>query len=188
VRAPATTSAPPPVLDAMLAELLGAVGLLAPPPLFSRFADALCAAIDAGVQHTVRAQQIQQGRGTLPAVVEYLAVADRHVNYASFAYLLLIITEAAPTVAVLPRIDRAVMAASRAIRIANDLASVDRDRAAGRLNILLLQDPAGVAASQRRIGRYARLHDHLLREVAEAGVLHRSLHIALAVYRVTDLR
>ena len=89
-----------------------------------------------------------------------------------------------------PRIDKALVAASRAIRIANDLASVDRDRAEGRLNLLLLP-PAGtadIAALERQVDRYVRLHDHLLRDVADAGVLRRSLHVAVAVYRVTDLR
>ncbi|GAA3221760.1 terpene synthase family protein [Dactylosporangium siamense] len=190
VRATDAPSAPAPALDAMLAELLAELRLAKAPTLLARFADALCAAIDAGVQHTVRAQQIQQGRAGAPTVVEYLAVAEHHVNYRSFAYLLLILAKASPTAVKSSRIDKALVAASRAIRIANDLASVDRDRAAGRLNVLLLQrlDVVDVAAFERRIDRYVRLHDDLLRDVVEASVLRRSLHVAVAVYRVTDLR
>ncbi|MET7426789.1 terpene synthase family protein [Dactylosporangium sp. NPDC005555] len=190
VRTTAATSAPAPMLDAMLAELLAELRLANAPTLLARFTDALCDAIDAGVEHTLRAQRIQQGHAGAPTVVDYLAVAESHVNYRSFAYLLLILAEAPPAAVPSPRVDKALVAASRAIRIANDLASVDRDRAAGRLNVLLLRqvDAAGIAAFERRIDRYVRLHDDLLRDAAEAGVLRRSLHVAVAVYRVTDLR
>ncbi len=177
-------------LDTMLAELLAEPPVTEAPALLARFADALCTAIDTGVQHTIRAQRMRQGRAGAPTVVEYLSVAGHHVNYASFAYLLLILTGARPAAAS-PRVGTALMAASRAIRIANDVASVDRDRAAGRLNIVLLRQPAdaaGIAAFGRRIDRYVQLHDRLLRDVADTGVLSRSLHVAVAVYRTADLR
>jgi hypothetical protein len=189
VRTPAAAGAPPGTLDAMIAELIGEFRLFGAPALLARFTDALCTAIDAGVEHTLRAQQIRQGRAGVPTVEEYLTVAGRHINYDSFAYALLILARASPATAAAPRIGMALSAASRAIRIANDLASLDRDRAEGRLNIALLSPGRTAAATfEYRIGHYVRLHDHLLRDAAEAGVLCRSLHAAVEVYRVTDLR
>ncbi len=190
VRTATATSTPAGTLEAMLAEIVIELRSVGPPALLARFDDALCTAISTGVQHTVRAQQLRQGRAGAPTAVEYLAVAGHHINYCSFAYALLILTRATPTAPAAQRIDKALVAASRAIRIANDLASVDRDRAEGRLNIVLLPpaDTVDIAALERQVDRYVRLHDRLLRDAAGAGVLRRSLHTAVAVYRVTDLR
>ncbi|MEV0133092.1 terpene synthase family protein [Dactylosporangium sp. NPDC050688] len=190
VRTATAASTPTRTIEAMLAEIVIELRSVGPPALLARFDDALCTAISTGVQHTVRAQQLRQGRAGAPTAVEYLTVAGHHINYCSFAYALLILTRATPTAAAAQRIDKALVAASRAIRIANDLASADRDRAEGRLNIVLLPpaDTVDIAALERQVDRYVRLHDRLLRDTADAGVLRRSLHTAVAVYRVTDLR
>lgn len=190
VRATTAISTPTRPLEAMLAGIVVELRSVGPPALLARFDDALCTAISTGVQHTVRAQQLRQGRAGAPTAVEYLAVAGHHINYCSFAYALLILTRATPAAAAAQRIDKALVAASRAIRIANDLASADRDRAEGRLNIVLLPpaDTVDIAALERQVDRYVRLHDRLLRDTADAAVLRRSLHTAVAVYRVTDLR
>lgn len=184
-------SMPPHVLETMLAELIESLrAAAAAPTLLTRFADALCIAIDTGVQHTLHAKEIRQGRAAAPTVVEYLAVAGHHVNYRSFAYALLMLAGPDPAADLGTRTDMALIAASRAVRIANDLRSVDRDRAAGRLNIMLLPSSAAanVGALERQVDRYVRLHDHLLPDVTQAGVLRRSLRVAVGIYRVTDLR
>ncbi|MGI5243035.1 terpene synthase family protein [Dactylosporangium sp. CA-139066] len=187
--APAGSGAPH-VLETMLAELVESLrAASASPALLHRFSDALCVAIDTGVQHTVRAQAIRQRRAAAPTVVEYLSVAAHHVNYRSFAYALLILAGPDPASVAGARTDMALTAAARAVRIANDLRSVDRDRAAGRLNVMLLPPGAmDAAALERQIDHYVRLHDRLLRDVAEADVLRRSLRVAVGIYRVTDLR
>jgi hypothetical protein len=178
------------LLEAMLAELLGELRSAArAPALATRFTDALCAAIDTGVRHTVLAQQIRDGHARPPTALEYLTVASHHVGYRGFAYALLMLARPTPATAAVQRTDMALTAASRAIRIANDLRSVDRDRAAGRLNILLLPT-GGLNAGElaRQADRYVRLHGRLLRGVAAADVLRRSLRLAVGVYRDSDLR
>jgi hypothetical protein len=180
-------------LDAMLADLVEALqATSADPAVLTRFAGSLCDAVHAGIEHTVRAQQIRHDRAPMPGVVEYLAVASRHINYRSFAYALMLLAIPGPAGRSLTLIDEALGAASRAVRLANDLRSVDADRAAGRLNVLLLPyhdgTPIDVAAVERRIGCDVRLHDRLLRDVPGAGVLRRSLRVATGIYRITDLR
>jgi hypothetical protein len=88
------------------------------------------------------------------------------------------------------------------VRLANDLRSAARDRAAGTLNVLDLRTVDGRAVTPRlvagEIGRRRRAHDGALRRVADpltdpdlagaARALTRSLRLALDLYRLTDLR
>ena len=117
-------------------------------------------------------------------VERYLDVASRDVNYRSFAYaLLLLIGDGYP-----PNVDAILDPASRAVRLANDLRTVERDRAAGRRNILDFEDRASVA---RRIRTELRRHDRLLRDLRPGPArraLHRGVRVAVGLYAVGDLR
>ncbi len=164
----------------------------------ARLTDALCDAVRAGVEHAALGREVWLGRVRPPSVADYLAIASRDVNYRSFAYGLTLLCGERLDGAVLVRIDRALVPASRAVRLANDLRSVERDRAARRLNVLMLRADDGsavrVAGVRRQIRDQVRRHDRLLRKIpvtdtkASVAALMNSLRVAVGVYRVADLR
>lgn len=165
------------------------------PALLEAFTAALRDAVRAGVDQAVLHQQVRAGRRPPPAVGEYLVTATRDVNYRSFAYAVTLLTGARPGGAALQAIDRALTPASRAVRLANDLRSVHRDRAAGRFNVLTLRQDHGApvhpGAVRRAIHGEVRRHDGLLRAAGTAGhvaTLTNSLHVAVGVYRLADVR
>jgi hypothetical protein len=147
-------------------------------------------------------RQVYAGRRAPPAAGEYLATAARDVNYASFAYAAALLAGcraeggAAESGAALPAIERALAPAGRAVRLANDLRSVRRDRIAGRFNVLALRHrdgaPVRPGTVRRAIRTAVRRHDRLLRAPdAAAGcgpLLTNALHVAVGVYRLADLR
>jgi hypothetical protein len=175
--------------DGPLAEILAA---------FRRYGDtthlveALCDAMDAAVEQAARDPAV------LPSPDEYLAVASRDINYRSFAHALVLLVGGTRPAAVLRAVDAALEPASRAVRLANDLRTVDRDLAAGRLNVLSLRHPNGgpvrVATVVRQIADAVRHHDQLLgakglsADPAIAAALRNSLHVAIGLYRAGDLR
>jgi hypothetical protein len=164
----------------------------------ARLTDALRDAVCAGVEHAVLGREVWLGGAQQPSTADYLALASRDVNYRSFAYGLALLCGERLDGTVLLRIDGALAPASRAIRLANDLRSVGRDRAARRLNVLMLRADDGgavrVAGVRREISDQVRRHDQLLREIpgADASVcvaaLRNSLRVAVGFYRVADLR
>jgi hypothetical protein len=85
--------------------------------------------------------------------------------------------------------------AATAVRLANDLRSLDRDRAEGQLNVLILAEPDGSPGCadrvQSRIAELVGEHRRMLapvRNAAVRAVLTGSLDVALGVYRHADLR
>lgn len=178
-------------LAGLLVELLGA---------FRRFGDtarmveALRDAMAAAIEQATRDPAV------LPGLADYLAVASRDINYRSFAHALVLLVGGARPAAVPPAamagaIDAALVPGARAVRLANDLRTVDRDLTAGRLNVLSLRHPGGgavrVATVVRQIAEDVRHHDALLGAVPDpvvAGALRNSLHVAIGLYRSGDLR
>jgi hypothetical protein len=162
-----------------------------------RFGAALRDAVAAGVDHARLARAVAAGAAA-PTAGRYLAVAARSVNYLSFGYALLALGRVTPPGAVLDRLDLPLRHAARAVRLANDLRGVARDRAAGTLNVLDLRTADGDAVTPRLVARgIARrrlVHDAALRRLtgpdlaAAARTLTRSLRLALDLYRRTDLR
>jgi hypothetical protein len=127
------------------------------------------------------------GSGTEPppTLERYLALADQDVNYRGFAYALAVLAGSPVDNAVL---DAALVPACRAVRLANDVRSADRDRAAGRLNVLSLRRADGTPVTEqavwRAVDRCVCRHDTI---VADPTLSH-SLHAAVAMYRAGDLR
>ena len=187
--------------------------------LYGRLTASLCDAVRAGVDDTRRSRAVQSGQMRRPSMTEYLDLAGRHVNYRSFAYgLVLLLADraaSAPADPVLDRLDEALGPACVAVRLANDLSSVQRDRVERRLNVLSLRDEDGadvtVTAVRREIEFRRHRHDRLLRRLATPPMrpcapapalavpalvvpalvvpaLVHSLRVALGVYSVADLR
>lgn len=141
-----------------------------------------------------RARLLAAGTGTAPTAEDYLTDAARHINYRPFALALLLVVTAEPTADLLDGLDDALEAASRAVRLANDLRTLPKDRAERGLNVLLLSSADGTPTTTGSVTDDIRrlLADH---ERALAGVpadaaraLRAALRVSVGVYRVTDLR
>jgi hypothetical protein len=164
--------------DADPAELLALVDGLHLPPELAAFDDArvIEAVRDAG--------RAALDHNAATDVERYIDTASRDVNYRGFAYaLLLMVGDGWPA-----NVDATLDPASRAVRLANDLRTVDRDRATGRRNILDFEDRATVT---RRIGAELRRHGRLLRDVPPGRArraLHRGVRVAVGLYATGDLR
>jgi hypothetical protein len=205
-RVQAALDAPPahtgdPVVDT-LTEVFAPLAARCPGgALVGRLRDELRAATAAGVVHAVLSRRVARGRAEPPPAEEYLDLAGRHINYRSFAVALLIMLDGAvldgPVLdgaAGREPLDRALEAAGRAVRLANDLRSVERHRREGNLNVLLLRHSDGTPVTRRavqeEIERYARRHD------ASAAALGRphgpalvnSLRVSVGLYRLGQLR
>jgi hypothetical protein len=187
------------VLEDLLEDLLAKFRACAEgAATLSRLTDALCDAVRAGIEHASLGREVRLGRARPPSIADYLAMASRDVNYRSFAYGLTLLGGERLDRAVLCRIDRALVPASRAVRLANDLRTFERDRAARRFNVLMLRGDDGsavrVGAVQRQIRDQVRRHDRLLGKIpitdakASVAALMNSLRVAVGVYRVADLR
>jgi hypothetical protein len=158
--------------------------------LYRRLTAALCDAVRAAVD--------QARRGYEPTVAEYLEVGGRDVNYRAFAYALALLAGRPFTDAALDRLDAALVPACRAVRLANDVGSAARDRAAGRLNVLALRrddgSPVTEALVWRAVDELVRRHDHRLAAMATPvlarplAALSKSLRVAVGTYRSADLR
>jgi hypothetical protein len=165
--------------------------------LLARMGGALCDAVRAAVDHAARCRAIRCGREPVPSLAEYLALGQRDVNYRSFAYGLVLLTGDRLPVDAVERIDAALTPASRAVRLANDLRSANRDRADGRLNALRVPDRAGAPPSAAAVRGYVadlvRRHDRILRDAPPVWARTRlalinSLRVSVGLYRVGDLR
>lgn len=164
--------------------------------LLPRFDAAVGAAVTGHVRHTRLARAVAGGMATLPTAERYLAVAADSVNYRSFAYALLAL-DAPPYGAALDRLEPALDQASYAVRLANDLASMARDRSEATLNVLRLHTANGapVTRAWTRGALRQRLRHHaeaLPRErerdlAVPARTLARSLDVTVRLYRLTDL-
>lgn len=143
-------------------------------------------AVDAGIQHAA----LSDGRRL--TVEEYLDIATRSINYRSFAYALLALTRPAVADEVLDALAPALAHASRAVRLSNDLRSVERDRIAGTVNILVLRradgSPVTTEDVRREIDRCVRAHHAALARFADGETLKRCLELSVDLYRSTDLR
>ncbi|WP_412542655.1 hypothetical protein R8Z50_09245 [Longispora sp. K20-0274] len=163
-----------------------------------RFVASLTDAVEAGVAITTLSARVRAGEVEPPDVGEYVAVAARDLNYKSFAYALLAFVGDDPAPCVLELWDQALSAGAVALRLANDRPSVDRDRAAGRLNVLDLRtgmgSPVTEAMVDGQIRYHARHHDALLARTcdrtlgASVEALSTCLAESLSLYRVGDLR
>ncbi|GIG59193.1 hypothetical protein Lfu02_35650 [Longispora fulva] len=163
-----------------------------------RFVASLRDAVEAGVAITTLSARVRAGEAEPPDMGEYVAVAARDLNYKSFAYALLAFVGDDPAPCALDLWDQALSAGAVALRLANDRPSVDRDRAAGRLNVLDLRTGMGTpvtdALVDAQIRYHARHHDALLARTcdrtlhASVEALRTCLAQSLNLYRVGDLR
>ncbi|MEV6522885.1 terpene synthase family protein [Longispora sp. NPDC051575] len=159
-----------------------------------RLFDALRDDAAGSLAHALLSRRVAAGAEPLPTVPEYLEFASRSINYRSFALALLLLLggRSADT---LDRLGPALGSACRAIRLANDLRSVERHRREGTLNALLLADPGGAPVTREavdaRVDEQVRLHDGLVGELADTGAgtaLVNSLRISVGMYRLGQLR
>ncbi|MEV6527764.1 hypothetical protein AB0M43_38170 [Longispora sp. NPDC051575] len=158
---------------------------------------ALYEATLAGIAQAAHSRRVALG-DPAPTVENYLRVAGPAMNYRSFAWTLVLLAGDVAPAPVLSRWSRAMTSASVAVRLANDLASADRDRSEGRLNVLDLRDRAGepmtADRTTRAITHRARRHLAALASTqAEAPpptlqILQACLRTSLTLYRVGDLR
>jgi hypothetical protein len=163
-----------------------------------RFGAALRDAVDAGVHHAHLARAVAAGTAPPPTAEQYLEVAARSVNYRSFGYALLAAGPAGLTAAALDRLAPALAHAEHAVRLANDLRSVARDRAGATLNVLGLRTAGGAPVTPRlgadEIGRRRLAHRDELSQLIDpdlaqaARALARSLRVSVGLYQLTDLR
>jgi Terpene synthase family 2, C-terminal metal binding len=153
-------------------------------------------AVASGVEHALLSRAVIRRRQPPPTAEQYLAMAARTVNYRSFAFALLAAGSDVWTVPAPPTIDRPLWHAAYAVRLSNDLRSVERDRAEQTLNVLCLHTAAGAGVTPRfvraQIGHRLRAHDDALAGSVEPGqvgaVLTRGLRLSVGLYRLTDLR
>jgi hypothetical protein len=167
--------------------------------VLARCTEALIDAAGTAVEHTLLAQAIHRGAATPPTAEDYLAIASRHVNYRSFAYALLLLVCERPTGAALALLDRALVPACTAVRLANDIRSASRDRREHRLNILSLMTRDGtqvtVPAVQLQIAEQLHRHHRLLAMAPvrfpapdSAPALVTGLRVVVDLYGNGDLR
>lgn len=164
--------------------------------LVHRFRVALRDAAAAEVEQVLLGRAVAAGSAPPPTAERYLAVAGRTANYHSFAFLLLAVVAGSLPAELLARLDPALEQAGRAVRLANDLRSVARDRSTSGLNIVDLCTAAGEPMTERRvvadIDRHLWAH-HLALVVSDpagpaAQALRRSLRVTVGTFRVSAVR
>lgn len=166
--------------------------------LFAAFRRSLAESVTADVEHILLGRRVAAGQADPPSGAEYLELAGRHVNYGSFVFALLTMRGQTPDPDTLHHVAESLPAACRAVRLANDLATVRKDVRERNLNILLLRDRDGTpntpASVTAEIRRQCRLHLAALagiRSPAGAGVrtaLRHALRVSITLYQITDLR
>jgi hypothetical protein len=166
--------------------------------LMPPFAGALMDGVAAGIDHAERSRQVALRQAAPPSAEEYLDVASEHIGYRSLALGIVLVMGEYPSRWALDRLTEALVPASRAVRLANDLRTLPKDEAEQSLNVLALRRRDGTAVTPEavvgQIARYARTHHELLQIIArrELGptcrALARSIRIALGTYRVADLK
>jgi hypothetical protein len=191
----AATTAPPGFLAGSLAEIWSDLRRLAGDGAPARrFASALADALRAEVTHLGYARR---GSWRQRLTFErHLVLGVRHVNYRSFGLALLLLSAGEVPAELLDLADAALVPGAAAVRLANDLRSVGRDRVEDRPNALELRTRHGAPVTEAlvrdRIAGYAARHDALLaryRGPAAGAVpaLRDSLRLTLALYQLTDL-
>jgi hypothetical protein len=194
----AAAEAVPELLGGILAELAALAGLEPAGAGVGRVGAELRDAVTSGVAHALLGRAVAAGQQPAPTAGQYLAVAARTVNYRSFGYALLALAGAGPAAgsrAAAAAVDRALWHGAGAVRLANDLRSVDRDRSEATLNLLCLRTRSGgtVTAEEVRaaIDRRVRAHDLALALAGPgpaAPLLGRCLRLSVGLYRWGDLR
>jgi hypothetical protein len=190
--------------DPLLATLAGIVGELAgydrSGRTLGRFVTALQDWIAAEAEQSGLASAVAAGLRPPPTAEQYLLLATRTVNYLGFAYALLAVSGPPLSAGQLACVDSALWHAAWAVRLGNDLRSVDRDQAERALNVLRLRTEAGApvtpASVEEDIRSRVQAHDNELRALSGLGAiaawtaqtLARCLHQTLRLYSRTDLR
>jgi len=190
--------APDDLLGVILLEILSGLGDHDPgDALLPHVVDSLRDGLAAGVAHSVLSRRVRRGAVRHPTAESYLRLACRSINYRAAALaLVLLVDERCWPDADFQRLNRALDAASSAIRLANDLRSVDRHRREGMLNILLLRGEDGSAVTpatvQRQIDRLVVAHDELVATVDDRPEVRQalidSLRLSVCAYRAGGLR
>jgi hypothetical protein len=195
--AEAVTPTRPPPADRFAGELRKIVDELAAhaPQGAARFGAAVLDTVDTSITHTLLGQAGAAGTAPAPTVEEYLAVAARTINYHSFGYALLAVAAGRLTGPELAVVEEALEPGAAAVRLANDLRSLARDRAERTLNVLELRTAAGAALTRAQVADLTdermRRHDEVLAALGPspaAAMLVRSLRRSVGLYRRTDLR
>ncbi|MFJ5804504.1 terpene synthase family protein [Streptomyces decoyicus] len=165
--------------------------------LLERFVLRLVDGVRAGVRQAVLSRRIAEGVEPLPTMEDFLELAYRHVNYRSVALALLITVGEHPDSAAQERLDAALVPASRAVRLANDLRTCAKDAEEGTLNVVQLVARDGTRmtphAVRDRIQAYRDEQALLLDELhpsapASAAALENNLRVAIDLYTVDDLQ
>jgi hypothetical protein len=161
--------------------------------LLAGFADALRDAVAAGVEHAELSRRVTDGQPR-PTAERYLDLASRDVNYRSVGVALLLLA-GAPGV---DDFDAAIGHACRAVRLANDLRTADKDRDDGKLNVLALRTRQGSQVTPADVGRWidhhVDAHSALLVGASGQGLreqsraLANSLRMAVGLYRLARSR
>jgi hypothetical protein len=186
-------------LEAGLANIVADLGALdRDPAVMARFTEAVRDGVDAAVAHAELSRRVVQGAVDPPSAEDYLDVAARHINYRSLAFALFLVVGQCPSRTGLEEVDKALLRASRAVRLANDLRTAPKDRSEGSLNLLDLRFRDGRAAQPEdvvaQIRRDIGAHNKALRAVAcrelvtTCRVLTASLRLAIGAYRLADLK
>ena len=164
------------------------------PDLTAALADAAVAA----AAHRDLAIAVATRDAATPTAEQYLRLASRHINYRSFALALLITVPAPAQLAATDRISQALDEAATAVRLANDLRTVEQDRQEQALNILDLRwhngQPVTVIDIAEQIDQHVHAHDRLLSAMSgprygpAQQTLRNSLRVAVGAYRTSDLK
>ena len=188
----------PELLSGILAELAELAGLAPAGAGVGRVGAELRDAVASGVAHALLGRAVAAGQQPAPTAGQYLVVAARTVNYRSFGYALLALAGTGPAAggrAAAAAVDRALWHGAGAVRLANDLRSVGRDRSEATLNLLCLRTRSGVEVTAEEvraaIDRRVRAHDLVLAlagPATPARLLGRCLRLSVGLYRLGDLR
>jgi hypothetical protein len=185
IRALAADVSGDPLLGPALAEALAGVDPYASPEAMAVIEAAVADDVAAGAEHALLSRAVFAGSEPAPSLEDYLDLAGRSIGYRTVALLVLAVAECWP--ADQNAVRDALVAGSRAVRLANDLRSAARHRAEGTLDVLLVatqkEARAVMLASVREHNRIAAT----LPEAA-ASVLVNCLRVSVGLYQASDLR
>ena len=162
-----------------------------------RVVSGLSQGLAAGVEHSALSRQVRAGLAPAPSAENYLDLASRSINHRGVATALILLLDERPLPpSDLRLIDRALDAAGRAIRLANDLRSTRRHQEEGILNVLLLRHADGSAVTptdvRAEIDRHVDAHDKATSLIAGSSsvpeILRENLRLSVGAYRIGDLR
>lgn len=157
----------------------------------------LQAGVLAGVEHVRLSRLVRQGALRAPTYEAYLDLASKSINHRAVALAMLLLTDDEPaTEDDLRRLNCALDSACCAIRLANDLRSIERHQSEGLLNALLLCTADGQAVTPELLRRQIRFHGSVYNDLVASistssdvrEALSSSLRLAVGVYGLGDLR